>query len=108
MTSYRRSSAAPESSSGSMCGCCSLAVVLISLRNRSAPKVRVQHLDGHVALVPQVVREVHGGHAASTEFTLHAVAVGEGGGEALRDLGHVVAFGLKSATPSFLAAAMSA
>ena len=57
-----------------------LAVVLISLKNRSAPskgaQVWMQHCDGDVALVLEIVREVHGGHAAGTEFTVNAVAVG--------------------------------
>jgi hypothetical protein len=40
-------------------------------------EVGVQHLDGDIALVLEVVREVHGGHAASAEFALDAVAVGD-------------------------------
>ena len=35
--SYRKESASPESNSGRMCGCCRLAVSLISARKRSAP-----------------------------------------------------------------------
>ncbi len=42
-----------------------------------------------LALVREIVGEVDGGHAASTEFTLDGVAVGEGGGEALRNVCHV-------------------
>ena len=42
---------------------------------------RPQHLDGHAALVLQILREVDGGHAAGAEFALDAVAVSEGGGE---------------------------
>jgi hypothetical protein len=41
------------------------------------------------------------------EFAVDAVAVGQCGGKALRDVGYLVAFGLKSATPSFFAAAIS-
>ena len=40
-------------------------------------EVRVQYLDRDVALVLEVVGEVHRRHAARTEFALHAVAVGE-------------------------------
>ena len=38
-----------------------------------------QHLERDLAVVPQVVREVDGGHAARAELALDAVAVGEGG-----------------------------
>jgi hypothetical protein len=37
----------------------------------------VQHLDGDAAAVPQVAREVHGGHAAAPELALDRVAAGE-------------------------------
>ena len=46
-------------------------------------QVGVQHLDGDVAIVLEIVREVHGGHAALAELAVEAVAVGEGGGEAV-------------------------
>ena len=35
-----------------------------------------QHLDRHAAIVPDVLRQVHGGHAALAELTLEAVSVG--------------------------------
>jgi len=35
--------------------------------------------------VLEVVREVDGGHTAGPEFTVDAVAIGEGGGEAFHD-----------------------
>ena len=37
----------------------------------------VQHLQGDGAVVPQVAREVHGGHAATAELALERVAVPE-------------------------------
>ena len=43
----------------------------------------VQDLDGDLAAVLQVLGEVDGGHAALAELALEAVAVGQGGGEAL-------------------------
>ena len=52
-----------------------------------------QHLDRDVAVVPEVVREVDGGHAARAELALDAVAVGEGDGEPVEDVGHAVALG---------------
>ncbi len=43
---------------------------------------RVEDLDGDRAVVPAVVREIDGGHAARTELPLDAVTVGQGRGEA--------------------------
>ena len=43
---------------------------------------------GDVALVLDVVGEVDGGHATCADLTLDAVAVGEGGFEAVEDVGH--------------------
>ena len=47
-------------------------------------QLRPQHLDGDLAVVLQVGGEVDGGHAALAELPLDAVAVGQGGGEAIR------------------------
>ena len=44
-------------------------------------ELRAQHLDGHLAIVLDIVGEVDGGHAARAEFPLDAVAVGKGGAE---------------------------
>ena len=41
----------------------------------------LQHLERDVAVVLEVVRQVHGGHAAGAEFTLDGVATGESRGE---------------------------
>ena len=46
-----------------------------------------QHLDRDRPTVPEIVREVHGGHATVAELPLDAVAIGEGGGEAVLDGG---------------------
>ena len=43
----------------------------------------VQHLDRHLAVVPDVVGEIDGGHPTRAEFALDAVAVGECGDEAI-------------------------
>ena len=48
----------------------------------------VQHLDGDLAAVPQVLGEVDRGHAALAQLALEAIPVGEGGGEAGRGGGH--------------------
>jgi hypothetical protein len=48
----------------------------------------VQHLDGDVPIVPEVVSEVHGGHAARAQDPLDAVDVGEWRGEALQNSRH--------------------
>ena len=49
-----------------------------------------QHLERHLAPVPEILGEVHRGHAAGADLPLDAVAVGEGGGEAGEGLGHQV------------------
>ena len=56
-----------------------------------------QHLDRDLAIVLEVVREVHGGHAARAELALDAVPVGEGGGKPRDGVAHGVA-SLLSAT----------
>ena len=48
-----------------------------------------EHLHGDVALVPEIAREVHGGHAALPELALDGVAVGQGSGERV-SCGHKV------------------
>ena len=40
-------------------------------------EVGMQHLDGNVALMLEVVGQIHRGHAAGAEFTLDAISVGE-------------------------------
>ena len=47
-----------------------------------------QDLDGDLAVVLEVLRQVDGGHAARAELALEAVAVGERLGEAGEDVGH--------------------
>ena len=68
-----------------MCGCCSLAVVLISAQEplgaEHGGELGLQHLDRDLAVVPEVLGEVDRRHAARAELALDAVAVGEGGGE---------------------------
>jgi hypothetical protein len=64
----------------------SAAVVLISTTNRSAPRTaassRLEDLDGDLSLVPEVVRGVHGRHAALAELALDTIAVSQGGAQA--------------------------
>ena len=59
------------------------AAILISRRKRSVPsdggELRAQHLDGDLAVVLQVLGEVHRGHAALAQLALDAVAVGQSG-----------------------------
>ena len=42
-------------------------------------EVRMEHLDRHVAVVLEVVGEIHRRHSARAEFALDAVAAGQGG-----------------------------
>ena len=48
---------------------------------------RSQHLEGDLALVAEVVSQVDGGHAAGTELPVDAVAVGQGGLQAVGNVG---------------------
>ncbi len=43
-----------------------------------------EHLDGHLAVVLQVVGEVHGRHATAAELVLDGVAAGEAGSELVK------------------------
>jgi len=67
--------------------CRSLDLAQEPLGAQRRAEVRMQHLDGHITLVLEIVREVHGGHAALPKFTVSAVAVGKGGGETGDDIG---------------------
>ena len=62
-----------------MWGCCRLAVVSISRRNRSAPmhggQLGAQHLEGHRSVVLQVAGEEDGRHPARAQFALQRIAV---------------------------------
>ena len=51
-----------------------------SLAAERGAEVGVQHLDGDVAIVLEVVREVDRRHPAGAEFALDAVAADQGGG----------------------------
>src|SRR5688500_6383282 len=51
-------------------------------------EVRMEDLDGDLALVAKIVREVDRRHAALAELPLDVIAVGEGGGEASGRCGH--------------------
>ena len=76
-----------------MWGCCRLAVVLISARNRCGAEdgrqLRPEHLERDLAVVAEVVREVDRGHAALPQLALEAVAVGESGRQVPEVFGQV-------------------
>jgi hypothetical protein len=46
---------------------------------------RPQHLHGDMAVMLEVFRDIHGGHAALPELALETVALGEGSGQTFRD-----------------------
>jgi hypothetical protein len=48
------------------------------------------HLDGDLAVVLEVLRQVHGRHAAYTELPLDRVAIGERQAEPVLGIGHEV------------------
>ena len=49
---------------------------------------RVQDLDRHLAVVLQVFREKHGGHAAATDLRVDPVAIGKRRADLLKQFGH--------------------
>jgi hypothetical protein len=51
-------------------------------------KLRVENLDGDLAIVLQVVGEVDRRHAAAAELALDAIAVGQSGLQAFKNVGH--------------------
>jgi hypothetical protein len=53
------------------------------LRTECGRDFRLQDLERNQSVVSHIVREVHGGHAASAQLTLDAVAVSQSGGETL-------------------------
>ena len=50
----------------------------------------LEHLERDLAVVLEVLRQKHRGHAALTEFALDAIAVGERGGEAGKRVSHAM------------------
>ena len=47
-----------------------------------------EHLEGDGAVVPQIMGEEHGGHAAGAELALDPVAVGDAGLKPVAQFGH--------------------
>ena len=59
----------------------------------------MQHLDRHIAIVLEVVREVHGGHAAGAEFPLERVAIGKSGRQPREHVTHFFTLGERFGEP---------
>jgi len=53
----------------------------------SGGEIRAEGLEGDLAIVPEVVRQVDGGHAALAPLALDCLAAGQGGMEPTEDLG---------------------
>ena len=51
-------------------------------------ELRLEDLDGDPALVPDVAREVDGGHSALADLALELVAIGEHHRQPVRKLAH--------------------
>ena len=72
---------------------------------------RLEHLDGDGAIVLDVVREKHRGHAAGADLAVEAVATAKCGGETIEHVGHRPTFRMSSSnqftttTTSFFAPA---
>ena len=54
-----------------------LDLVQEPLGTKHSTEFRLEHLDRDIAVMLEIVREVHGDHAALTEFAAHAVAVAQ-------------------------------
>jgi len=50
-----------------------------TLRTQARRKLRVQDLQGHLAIMLEIVRQKHGGHTAPAHLALNAVSVGKRG-----------------------------
>jgi len=61
-----------------------------------------EDLDGDGAAVPEIAREVHGGHPAAPQLTLEGVAVGQGRAQRLKLGAHG-----RGSAPSRLSAALA-
>jgi hypothetical protein len=49
-----------------------------ALRSQRRRQVVAEDLDGDLAVVLEIARQIHGGHAAAADFSVDGVAVGEG------------------------------
>jgi hypothetical protein len=59
-----------------------------AVRPDDSGQLRTEDLDRHPPAMLEVFGEVHCGHAALAQLPLDLVAVGKGGGEAIRRRGH--------------------
>jgi hypothetical protein len=50
---------------------------LESLRAERDRELGMEHFEGNRSIVPQVVREEHGGHATSSQLALESVSTGQ-------------------------------
>src|SRR6185312_10109386 len=57
----------------------------------------VEHLDSDLAMVLQILGEIHGRHAAGAEFALDAIAIGQRWGQSSNGVAHCFNFALRSA-----------
>ena len=87
-----------------MCGCCSRAVVLDlaqePLTAERGAELGMQHLDGDVAIVLEIVREVDGRHAAGAELALDAIVPVDFRRKTTACVGHVWAVAHRAALRS--------
>ena len=58
------------------------------LRSERGGEIRPENFEGNVPVVPEVVGEVDGGHAALAQFAVDPIAVGQCGGESVGVRGH--------------------
>ena len=63
-------------------------LALETLGAHRGAKMRMQHLQGDGAIVAEVVRQPHGGHAAASQLVLKAVAITQRVSQGCDGIGH--------------------
>lgn len=82
-----------------MCGCWRLAVVLISATNRSVPNKAASsgfRTFRNLAIMPEILREVHRSHTTDAELADDAVPIRECSAQAVEHAGHGLDVGFRS------------
>src|SRR6266566_1646893 len=83
MVNHSCSSVSPESYTTTMCGCWRRAQSRISRRKRGH---WAHHFERDAAIVLQVVRQKHGGHAAAPQLALDAIPIGQRRAKAIQQV----------------------
>jgi hypothetical protein len=72
------------------CGYSNLAQKALRLVRLRSTATREQNLDGDLAGVPEVLRQIHGRHTSVTDLLLDPISVGHGSSQTVRKGRHVL------------------